>query len=533
MRKQLDKVGCSFDWDNELATYDPNYYKWTQWIFLQMFKDGMAYQREALVNWDPIDLTVLANEQVDENGCSWRSGAKVEKKLLKQWFIKSTKFAKQLYDGLDDPILEDWNEVKKMQQNWIGEPNGYSFDLELLYINPLHGNELKLKTITVWTKRPEKMSNPSFIAIKSNHILNDSGKNCHLLDVSAKNPFNDGTTIPIIVYDELEFNPQLDTYIGIAPENEYDKDIADKLWLQYDETLPQEKNRDSILKKAKNKNIGGYLQSARIRDWLISRQRYWGTPIPIVHCEKCGSVPVPESQLPIVLPDITIDESGKPIPLAKRTDWLNTICPKCKTENAIRESDTMDTFMDSSWYYLRYLNPKSTKYIFDKSFAKKFMPVDLYIGGIEHAVLHLYITRFVMQFLHKIGLINFTEPFKRLLVQGMVNGRTYVAKDGRYLQEYEVSILNEKQNKAEEISTGMPVQLQWEKMSKSKKNGVDPLELFAEYSIDTIRLIMLADVAPKTPRNWSKLSTFRIFLMFFIKFINLVFTFTFSVSWNY
>lgn len=506
MRKQLENVGCSFDWDHELATFDPEYYRWTQWIFLQMLKDGMAYQREALVNWDPVDLTVLANEQVDESGCSWRSGAKVEKKLLKQWFIRSTKFAKQLYDGLDDPVLQDWNEVKKMQRNWIGEPNGYGFDLELLYVNPSEDGGTKLKTIRVWTEKPEELLNPTFIAIKADHLLNDSGKDCHLLDVTAKNPFNEGATIPIVVSNELEFNPYLDTYLGVAAVNSGDKEIADKLWLHYEESAPLEKNRDSVIKKAKSKNIGGHPCSARVRDWLLSRQRYWGTPIPVIHCRKCGTVPVPESQLPVVLPEVTTDETGKPIPLAKRADWLETTCPKCKGDKAARDSDTMDTFFDSSWYYLRYLSPKADKQVFDKSLANKFMPVDLYIGGIEHAVLHLYITRFVVQFLHKIGLVNFTEPFRRLLVQGMVNGRTYVAADGRYLQEHEVSVLNERQNKAEEISSGTPVQMQWEKMSKSKKNGVDPLDLFAEYSIDTMRLIMLADVLPKTPRNWSKLS---------------------------
>lgn len=514
MRMQLDRLGCSFDWSRELATCDPKYYKWTQWIFLQMFKDGLAYQKEAVVNWDPIDQTVLANEQVDANGCSWRSGAIVEKKMLKQWFIRSTKFAKQLYDGLDDPMLEDWDEIKKIQRNWIGKPNGYSFALELLYLNDT-SSATQLKNITVWTERPEEMKNPGFIAIKSDHALNDSKENFHLLDITAKNPFNEGSTIPIIVCDDVEYQHSCDTYLGVPIVNARDKEIAENLWLKCDETKPTIKHRESIIKKAKSKNIGGYLVSSRVQDWLISRQRYWGTPIPIVHCSKCGPVAVPGTTLPIILPEVTIDEAGKPIPLAKRDDWLQTVCPKCKNSNAMRESDTMDTFFDSSWYFLRYLDPNDNDKIFNKNLAKKMMPVDLYIGGIEHAVLHLYIARFVMQYLYNQNLVPSGEPFKRLLVQGMINGRTYLARDGRFLKEDEVSVLNEKQNRAEEIDTGMPVQMQWEKMSKSKKNGIDPLELFAEYSVDTIRLIMLADSSPRSSRNWSKLSKIQVkFLCF-------------------
>lgn len=516
MRMQLERLGCSFDWSRELATCDPKYYKWTQWIFLQMFKEGLAYQREAVVNWDPVDETVLANEQVDASGCSWRSGAKVEKKLLRQWFIRSTKFAKQLYDGLDDPILEDWYAITKIQRNWIGKPNGYNFLLELYYVNE-EGITTKLKNLTVWTERPEEMKNPGFIAIKSDHVLNESGKEFHLLDVTAKNPFNEGSTIPIIVCNDFEYQPACDTYLGMPMINPHDREIADKLWLKYDDSEPSIKHRDAVIKKAKSKNIGGYLVNSRLQDWLISRQRYWGTPIPVVHCSKCGPIAVPESKLPITLPDVTIDEVGKPIPLSKRDDWLQTDCPKCKNPNAVRESDTMDTFFDSSWYFLRYLNPNDNDKIFDKNLSKKVMPVDLYIGGIEHAVLHLYIARFVMQYLYSQNLVPTGEPFKRLLVQGMINGRTYLAKDGRFLQENEVSVLNEKQNRAEEIGTGMPVRMQWEKMSKSKKNGIDPLELFAEYSVDTIRLIMLADTAPRSPRNWSKLSECFFLLIYRLK----------------
>lgn len=344
-----------------------------------MHKNGLAYQREAFVNWDPIDKTVLANEQVDENGCSWRSGAKVERKLLKQWFVRSTNFAKDLYESLDNSTLVDWEEVIKMQKQWIGEPNGYNFHLDLHYIQ---NNNPKLKTLTIWTEKPEQLMNPGFIAIKSDHILNESGGTNRLLDISVKNPFNEGSLIPLIVCDDFEYLPKCDTHLGLPAINEIDRKIAEMHWLTYDKQAPIEKNRETILKKAKNKNIGGHPVSSYFGDWLISRQRYWGTPIPMIHCTKCGTLPVPESTLPIELPETNFDEMGKPIPLSHHTEWSTVKCHKCGNENAQRETDTMDTFVDSSWYFLRYLNPKNPKVIFEKSLAKKVMPVDVYIGGI-------------------------------------------------------------------------------------------------------------------------------------------------------
>lgn len=344
-----------------------------------MHKNGLTYQREAFVNWDPVDKTVLANEQVDENGCSWRSGAKVERKLLKQWFIRTTNFAKDLFDGLDSAALIDWDDVIKMQKQWLGEPVGYNFHLDIFYIN---NPNPKLKTITVWTEKPEQMMNVSFIAIKSDHILNESGEKDHLLDIAVKNPFKDGNLIPLIVCDDLEYLPKCDTYIGLPSVNEVDRRLAEKHWMSYDKVAPIEKNRDSVLKKAKNKNIGGYPVSSHFGDWLISRQRYWGTPIPMIDCPKCGILPIPEAALPVQLPEIKFDDAGKPIPLSQHTEWSTVKCFKCGNENAKRETDTMDTFVDSSWYFLRYLNPKSSNVIFEKSLAKKVMPVDVYIGGI-------------------------------------------------------------------------------------------------------------------------------------------------------
>lgn len=349
-----------------------------------MFKEGLAYQREAFVNWDPVDKTVLANEQVDENGHSWRSGAKVEKKLLKQWFLRTTNFAKDLYDGLNDKSLEDWDDVIKMQKNWFGEPKGYNFQLELSYIN----SERKImETISIWTEEPERLLNPGFLAIKSNHALNEGGENRRLLDIAVKNPFKDESLIPLVVCDEFEYQPHCETYIGTPAVNENDRNLAEHLWLTYDKQPPDVKNRESILKKAKNKKIGGHPVSAHFSDWLISRQRYWGTPIPIIHCSKCGTLPVPDSSLPVELPEASFDDSGKPISLSNRSDWHTTKCHKCGNLNAKRETDTFDTFIDSSWYFLRYLNPDKSNVIFDKSLAKKTMPVDMYIGGIGNYTL--------------------------------------------------------------------------------------------------------------------------------------------------
>lgn len=321
---------------------------------------------------------MLANEQVDENGNSWRSGAKVEKKFLKQWFIRSTNFAKDLYDGLSASDLEDWDDVIKKQKNWFGEPNGYKFNLEIFGLR----DDLKTKSITIWTDKPEKLQNPGFIAIKSSSVLSDGNTKERMLDIAVKNPFKEGGLIPLVICDSIEYDEHCDTYIGTPAIDESDRKVAERLWINFDDQPPNEKNRESIVKKAKAKNVGGHMVSAHFGDWLISRQRYWGTPIPVIHCPSCGTLPVPETSLPIQLPDAKFDDNGRPIPLSQREDWLTTKCHKCSNENAKRESDTMDTFVDSSWYFLRYLNANDDKAIFDKSLAKKVMPVDVYIGGI-------------------------------------------------------------------------------------------------------------------------------------------------------
>lgn len=492
MKEQLSALGCSFDWQAELSTCDPSYYKWTQKLFLMMHEDGLVYQKESTVNWDPVDETVLADEQVDVNGCSWRSGAKVEKKLLKQWFVKTTKFAEYLYEGLNDPILQDWRDIVKLQRHWIGKCDGWNFELRA-------GKQ----PMTVWTSSPQDLIYAGFIAIKKDHWLNFNKIESGVLDVMLKNPF--GTDLPIIVTDAVEFPPFNDVYIGVPSQSESDLQVANDFDLRV-ESLPLEDANDMdatwVLEKAQDLGIGGdFKVSSKLKDWLISRQRYWGTPIPIVHCKACGTVPVKDEDLPVKLPELN-GNIGQP--LSKNEEWLNCSCPKCGGE-ARRETDTMDTFVDSSWYFLRYLNASDTTEMVNKNLAQSMMPVDIYIGGKEHAVLHLYYARFINHFLHQKGFVLHPEPFKRLLVQGMVMGQSYQEEgSGRYLKAEEVRVVDAKKGKAIEVSTGATVNMMWEKMSKSKFNGVEPAEVIGAHGCDTTRLIMLADVAPTSHRNWSE-----------------------------
>lgn len=497
MKEQLINLGFSFDWTKEVATCDPSYYKWTQWLFLKMYKSGIAYKKEALVNWDPVDKTVLADEQVDENQCSWRSGAKVEKKLLEQWFIKTTKFAKPLLDGLDDPSLIDWRDIISLQKHWIGECTGYSFDLKIKHSSISSPNGLG--SISVWTEKPEQLLHAAFIAVSKDHVLNaDKTRVNYILDkAEVINVFDENKKLPIIVTDQIEFSLSCDSYIGAPNYSETDQALADQYNIPYSiKNLSIDEIsilRQNVIEKAIYMNIGGYLVSSKLKDWLISRQRRWGTPIPIIYCDDCGVVPVPECDLPVILTDEIQKNS--------------VTCPKCYSLNAYRELDTMDTFVDSCWYFLRYLDVENSKQIFDATIISDLMPVDLYIGGKEHAVLHLYYARFMCHFLHSIGMCAHAEPFQRLLVQGMVMGRTYRIKgSGKYLLENEIKITTEKKNQAIEISSGKPVVMQWEKMSKSKMNGVDPNKMVDELSCDTLRLIILGDVAPTSHRNWSRTS---------------------------
>lgn len=492
MKKQLSKLGCSFDWEAELRTCDPSYYKWTQKLFLMLYNDGLARQREAIVNWDPVDKTVLADEQVDANGCSWRSGAKVEKKLLKQWFVRTTKFSEQLLAGLDDPTLQDWRDIVKVQKHWVGECDGWNFELSV-------GKRL----VTVWSKNPQDLIYAGFIAIKNDHWLNEKKIDEGVLDLFMKNPF--GSDLPILVTNNVEFPPFNDIYIGVPTKNDADHELAQKHGIRIESSLPIEESAEDqiwVLEKAQELGIGGdYKVSSKLKDWLISRQRYWGAPIPIIHCSSCGAVPVNDEDLPVKLPELK-GKIGEP--LNKNEEWVKCSCPKCGAD-AQRETDTMDTFVDSSWYFLRYLDPNNSSEMVHKNIAQNMMPVDVYVGGKEHAELHLYYARFINHYLHQKGFVRHPEPFRRLLVQGIVRGKSFRVKEsGKYLNESQVEIIDEKKGKAIEKSTGKAVTLMWEKMSKSKFNGVDPDEMISVYGCDTTRLIMLADVSPTSPRNWSE-----------------------------
>lgn len=490
MRKQLNRLGSSFDWSRELSTCDPAYFRWTQVLFLKLNEAGLVYRKEALVNWDPIDRTVLADEQVDANGCSWRSGAKVEKKLLNQWFIRTTKFAQKLYDGLNDPILEDWKDIIKLQKHWIGECNGNSFNLAI------DGTSI---VITIWTEHPEDLTTAQFIVARTSHEILSK------LDgpIFVVNPFVLSTKLRVIFSDAVNYPESCDLKLGAPHRDELDLELAKSHKITPNNVDPAvaDANREMVLQRARELDIGGYPVSSKLKDWLISRQRYWGTPIPMIHCGTCGTMPVEDSDLPVQLPDPFDQHSGDV--LTNDKTWLNVKCSKCGGP-ARRESDTMDTFVDSSWYFLRFLDTHNQRTMFDEALAAKVMPVDLYVGGKEHAVLHLYYARFINHFLHSIGLVPHPEPFKRLLVQGMVMGRSFRLKgSGQYLREDEVEVVDAKKNRAVQKATGDAVVMSWEKMSKSKMNGVDPEDMINTYGCDTTRLIMLADVAPTSHRNWS------------------------------
>ncbi|XP_055614131.1 leucine--tRNA ligase, mitochondrial-like [Uranotaenia lowii] len=489
MRQQLEKLQFSFDWDREFATCDPKYYRWTQKLFLMLFEDGLAYQKEAQVNWDPVDMTVLADEQVDNNGYSWRSGAKVEKRVLRQWFIKTTQFAKPLYEGLSDPILEDWKDIINLQKHWIGECSGYLFDLK---------SSNKNETLPIWTENPENLKHAIFVAVKPSNLINSDKKPEGPLESYVEN-FLTGDRLPIIITEKVDYPEGCDSYLGLC-SNEADVEIAKRFNCPVNNYNRKNVQKEEIVKLAHESNRGGYPVSSKLRDWLISRQRFWGTPIPIIHCNNCGPVPVPDSELPVALP---LESVG--MPLSKNDPWRNTTCPKCNSTDAQRETDTMDTFVDSSWYFLRFVDPKNTKDLFDHELSRSLMPVDLYVGGKEHAVLHMYYARFMNYYLYSKGLVPHPEPFKRLLVQGMVMGRSFRLKgSGKYIPASEVRMVDEKKNKAIHVPTGDAVVCLWEKMSKSKLNGVDPLDVLREHGCDTLRLILLADVAPTSHRNWSE-----------------------------
>lgn len=505
MKGQFAQMGFNFDWSREVTTCRPDYYKWTQYIFLKLHDHGLVYRKKASVNWDPVDKTVLADEQVDDNGRSWRSGAVVEKKFLNQWFVKTTQFAHAMYEGLNDDGLENWRDIINLQMHWIGECNGVSITVALKSNNEL----IKSENLEIWTAKPDTFLTAKFIAVSSDYkfdtdySVTEENSLCKRLSLTAVNPITE-EEMPIFVTNQFEFPEGRDTYLGSPAISIEDKRFALNVNLPWTEDLHdkfsklnEEARSKYVCDIAHTKKVGGYWVSSKLRDWLISRQRYWGTPIPIIHCQNCGTVPVPYSELPVQLPSTDCYRISH---LSEFDHWVKCACPKCGN-TAKRETDTMDTFVDSSWYYLRYLDPTNQNVPFDIEKVKNSVPVNLYIGGKEHAVLHLYYARFMNYFFHSIGWLDTKEPFKRLVVQGMVMGKSFKVKStGKYIAASEVEITD---NKCTEKVTGEVVETQWEKMSKSKYNGVNPADLIAEYGCDTTRLFMLADFAPPSHRHWS------------------------------
>uniref|UniRef100_A0A3B3VZH9 leucine--tRNA ligase n=1 Tax=Poecilia latipinna TaxID=48699 RepID=A0A3B3VZH9_9TELE len=496
MREQLDSLGLCFNWDREITTCLPDYYKWTQYLFIKLFEAGLAYQKEAVVNWDPVDQTVLADEQVDESGRSWRSGALVEQKLLTQWFIKTTNYAKPLLDALAD--LPEWYGVKAMQANWIGECTGCYFDFKL----KVNGKETG-ETLSAYCSAPEMVYGAAYLAILPSHrLLHGSssvrsllqqafqpGRDC-LTEVTALNRFT-GQEVPVVISHKEAFDDYLDAVIG-----EFWGScllLAATCRTGY---FTREQALQSITQKAREQGVGGHLTSSKLRDWLISRQRYWGTPIPVVHCDSCGAVAVPEEELPVTLPK-TPPLTGKGAsPLGAVHDWVNCKCPRCKGP-ARRETDTMDTFVDSAWYYFRYTDPHNRDRPFEPQLADHWLPVDIYIGGKEHAVMHLYYARFLCHFCRDQGLVTHREPFSKLLVQGLIKGQTFkLAGSGQYLKKEEIEFTGT-------LHLDLLLEVTFEKMSKSKHNGLDPQEVVQQYGLDTVRLYILYAAPPEQDILWN------------------------------
>lgn len=552
MRSQLKRLGLSIDWDCEVATCSPDYYKWTQWIFLQFFQAGLAYQKEAAVNWDPIDQTVLANEQVDNEGRSWRSGAIVERKLLRQWFFKITDYAEELLNDLDK--LPGWPErVKTMQANWIGKSTGAYLEF------PIVGMDEK---IAVYTTRPDTVYGVSYVVLAPEHPLTKQvttseeleAVEAFIKEVSNQselertaedkpkrgiptggkviNPFT-GEEVPIWIADYVLYEYGTGAVMGVPAHDVRDfkfakekdlpikvvvarADAADAVLIPneaYTEPgivvnsdlfngMPSADAKKAIVEYAEKQGFGKARVQYRLRDWLISRQRYWGAPIPIVHCADCGAVPVPDQDLPIQLPE-NVEFSGRGgSPLAQLESWVNVDCPSCK-KPAKRETDTMDTFIDSSWYYLRFTDAKNDKQVFDSAKVNDWMPVNQYVGGIEHAILHLLYSRFFTKVLRDRGLFNFDEPFQHLLTQGMVQGLTYMNPNKGGKDKWVASSLVNPTD-PRDPETGEPLQQLYTTMSKSKGNGVAPEDVIAKYGVDTARMFVLFKAPPEKDLEWDE-----------------------------
>ncbi len=553
MRGQLKRLGFAYDWSRELATCRPEYYRWEQQMFVRLFKKGLVYRKNAVVNWDPVDQTVLANEQVID-GRGWRSGALVERREIPQWFLKITAYAEELLQGLDR--LEGWPEAgKTMQRNWIGRSEGLQFSFALADSD---------QRVEVYTTRPDTLMGVTYMAVAAEHPLArqaaernpeiaDFIRECQQggtseaaletmekkgmpLGVEAIHPIS-GEKVPVWVANfvlmgygtgavmavpahdqrDWEFARQYGLPIRpvIADESGQVADVSEQAYTERGRLVNSgpmdgmdfQQAMDYLAERFEREGIGRKTVNYRLRDWGVSRQRYWGCPIPMVRCPQCGDVPVPEEQLPVVLPEDVVPE-GAGSPLAKMDAWKNCDCPQCGGP-AERETDTFDTFMESSWYYARYACADNDQAMLDER-ANYWLPVDQYVGGIEHAILHLLYARFFHKLMRDEGLVGSDEPFTRLLTQGMVVAETwYREEDGQKIWYNPAEIDIERDEKGRVVRAihkrdGQPVIMGGvEKMSKSKNNGVNPQEMIDRYGADTVRLFSLSDVAPDQSLEWT------------------------------
>ncbi|MCF2971897.1 leucine--tRNA ligase [Synechococcus sp. Nb3U1] len=555
MRDQLQRLGLSYDWEREVASCSPDYYKWTQWIFLQFLAAGLAYQKEAAVNWDPVDQTVLANEQVDADGRSWRSGALVEKRMLKQWFLKITDYADQLLADLEK--LPGWPErVRTMQENWIGQSTGAK-----VIFRTESGDELP-----VFTTRPDTLWGATFMVLSPEHPLVESlttpeqaeAVKAYQVQAAAQseidrtaedrektgvwtgsyaiNPVN-GDKIPIWIADYVLMGYGTGAIMAVPAHDQRDFEFARKFGIPIKlvvqpldgsltsaedltaawpgegvmihsgplDGIPAGKGPGQSVEKAiawlESQGLGEKQINYRLRDWLISRQRYWGCPIPVIHCPECGIVPVPEADLPVILPEEVELRGRGGSPLAQMEDWVKVSCPICGVE-ARRETDTMDTFICSSWYFLRFSDARNDQAIFRKDQVNGWLPVDQYVGGIEHAILHLLYSRFFTKVLRDRGLLDFDEPFLRLLTQGMVQGLTYFNPNKSGKDRWIPAALVKDPDNPVDPETGEKLEVIYATMSKSKGNGVDPEDVLANYGADTARMFILFKAPPEKDLEW-------------------------------
>ena len=562
MKKQLQSIGLSLDWNREFATCDPSYYKHQQKMFLDFLRAGLAEREKRKINWDPVDMTVLANEQVID-GRGWRSGAIVEQREMNQWVFKITKFSQELLDALDG--LDRWpDKVRLMQRNWIGRSEGLLVRFALdPATTPASETELK-----IFTTRPDTLFGAKFMAISADHPLAQAAaaKNPKLAEfigdikrmgtaqeiidtaekqgfdtgIKAIHPFDPGWKLPVYVANFVLMEYGTGAIFGCPAHDQRDLDFVNKYGLgntpvvcpegqdpksfvitdtAYDgdgrminsrflDGMTIEQAKEEVAKRLENEMrgnapVGERQVNFRLRDWGISRQRYWGCPIPVIHCPKCDVVAVPDSDLPVVLPeDVTFDKPGNA--LDHHPTWKHVGCPQCGGP-AQRETDTMDTFVDSSWYFARFTDPWNEQAPTTPDVANRMMPVDQYIGGVEHAILHLLYSRFFTRAMKATGHIDMDEPFAGMFTQGMVVHETYQKADGSYVTPAEVKIdTGADAKRATLLTTGEDIQIgAIEKMSKSKKNTVDPDDIIATYGADVARWFMLSDSPPDRDVIWS------------------------------